>query len=193
VRQGPKGIIAGQFIQPIFNFIFPELITLGGQQVPNQFDVIPFLAQGSGPLELGNLLSAPLPSPPIVGQLSPWPGSVPPSTTVCPPPSTASASASASKSASASATPSGTPKDIITILSATARNQKGQTTTTVTASSSNPLAQLFLAITGVDNVAAQPMTKISPGQFSLAISTKGKPSSVTVTSSLGGNPVTQAV
>ncbi|KAJ7829491.1 hypothetical protein B0H14DRAFT_2594046 [Mycena olivaceomarginata] len=106
----PRGIVAGQFIQPIFKFIFPELITFGANEVPNQFDVIPFLALGSGPLEFGNNLAAPLPSPTIV-----------------------------------------------------------------------------------DNVSPQAMTKLANGQFTLAISTKGKPSSVKITSSLGGTPVTTAV
>jgi hypothetical protein len=84
-------------------------------------------------------------------------------------------------------------KDIIAIVSATSKNQKGQTTTTVVASSNNPATQLFMAITGVDNVSPQAMTKLANGQFTLAISTKGKPSSVTITSSLGGTPVTAAV
>ncbi|KAJ7452243.1 hypothetical protein FB451DRAFT_1145306 [Mycena latifolia] len=189
---GPRGIVAGQFTQPIFEFIFPELIAFGANEVPNQFDVIPFLALGSGPLEFGNNLAAPLPSPTIVGQLSPWPGNPVPATISCPP---ASAVTSTKPTTTPSSTPSPPPtvKDIITIVSATSRNQKGQTTTTVVASSNNPAAQLFMAITGVDNVSPQAMTKLANGQFTLAISTKGKPSSVTVTSSLGGTPVTTAV
>ncbi|KAJ7847618.1 hypothetical protein B0H14DRAFT_3867439 [Mycena olivaceomarginata] len=185
-------IVAGQFIQPIFEFIFPELITFGANEVPNQFDVIPFLALGSGPLEFGNNLAAPLPSPTIVGQLSPWPGNPVPAATSCPPPS---AVTSTTRTTTPSSTPSSPPpvKDIITIVSATSKNQKGQTTTTVVASSNNPAAQLFMAITGVDNVSPQAMTKLANGQFTLAISTKGKPSSVTITSSLGGTPVTAAV
>ncbi|KAJ7028589.1 hypothetical protein C8F04DRAFT_1290541 [Mycena alexandri] len=43
---GPKGIIAGQYIQPIFFFVFPELIAFGGNEVENQFDMMPFLAMG---------------------------------------------------------------------------------------------------------------------------------------------------
>ncbi|KAJ7101874.1 hypothetical protein C8R44DRAFT_716280 [Mycena epipterygia] len=193
---GPRGLTVGQFIQPVFDFIFPELIVFGAQEVPNQFNVIPFLAQGSGPLVFGNPLAAPPAKPTIVGQLSPWPGSTPPATKACPPPSSTTLANSTPSAAPSSAHPSATPTptpDMIAILSAVARNQKGQTTTTVTASSSNPAAQLFLAITGVDNVAPQAMTRLANGQFSFAISTKGKPASVTVTSSLGGKPVTQAV
>ncbi|KAJ7141307.1 hypothetical protein C8R44DRAFT_244410 [Mycena epipterygia] len=176
---GPRGLTVGQFIQPIFEYIFPELTTFGTQQIPFEFNVMPFLAKGSGPFTYGNYLAAPPATPTIVGQLSPWPGSPTPAATSCPPPKVVRA-----------LTPA---KDIITIVSALALNKKGQTTTSVTASSNNPTAQLFLAITGVDNVAPQVMDKQPNGQFTLDISTKGKPSSVTVTSSLGGNPVTQAV
>ncbi|KAJ7604817.1 hypothetical protein DFH06DRAFT_274226 [Mycena polygramma] len=199
---GPGGIIAGQFIQPIFAYIFPELISFGANEVPNQFDVIPFLSLGSGPFEFGNYLAAPLPTPTIVGQLNPWPGFPTPAATSCPPPSPpASSSASSSLPSSSSATSatssaSSTPspvKDVITLISASAKNQKGQMTTSAVASSNNPTAQLFMAIIGVDNVSPQPMTKLANGQFSLDISTKGKPSSVVITSSLGGNPVTRAV
>ncbi|KAJ6562301.1 hypothetical protein B0H19DRAFT_1259888 [Mycena capillaripes] len=186
---GPRGIVAGQFTQPIFFFIFPELIAFGAQQVPLEFDVMPFLAKGSGPLEFGNNLAAPLPTPTIVGQLSPWPGNIAPATTSCGPLPTTTTSAAPS----ATPTPPSTTKDVITVVSATSRNQKGQTTTTATASSNISSAQLFMAITGVDNVSAQPMTKLANGQFTLAISTKGKPASVTITSSLGGKPVTVAV
>jgi len=186
VTAGPRGIIAGQFIQPIMTFIFPELITYGGQNLPNQFDQIPFLYAGSGPLAYGNYLTPPLATPPIVGQLHPWPGATPPATTVCPPPSSTTTSAPGS-------TPSGGPPDFITILSATTRNQKGSTTTVVTAESSSLLSQLFLTIIGADNVGPQAMDKLGNGQFTLTISTKGKPDFVEVTSSLNGNPITEAV
>ncbi|KAJ7468499.1 hypothetical protein FB451DRAFT_374846 [Mycena latifolia] len=189
---GPRGIVAGQFIQPVFDFVFPELISFGSNEIPNQFDQIPFLAMGSGPLEYGNYLAMPLPTPPIVGQLSPWPGNLVPGTTSCAPPSTTTGSASVSATSTATSTPTGTP-DIINILSATTRNQKGMTTISVTALTSSLTATLFLAVTGVDNVAPQAMSNLGSGEFSLSITTKGKPISVTVTSSQGGNPVTDAV
>ncbi|KAF7335652.1 hypothetical protein MVEN_02220200 [Mycena venus] len=90
---GPKGLIAGQYIQPIFFFVFPELISFGANEVPNQFDMIPFLAMGSGPYEPGNYLAAPLETPTRIGQLSPWPGDILPGTTACAPLTTATASA----------------------------------------------------------------------------------------------------
>ncbi|KAJ7141308.1 hypothetical protein C8R44DRAFT_974860 [Mycena epipterygia] len=185
---GPRGLTVGQFIQPIFEYIFPELTTFGTQQIPFEFNVMPFLAKGSGPFTYGNYLAAPPATPTIVGQLSPWPGSPTPAATSCPPPSTTTATSTPP----ATVTPKPV-KDKITIISAVASNKKGQTTTSVTASSNSTLAQLFLAITGVDNVAATAMTKQANGQFSLDISTKGKPSSVTVTSSQGADPVSQAV
>ncbi|KAF7326924.1 hypothetical protein MVEN_02586300 [Mycena venus] len=85
ISEGPRGIMAGQFYQPIFSFIFPELISFGSNELPNQFERIPFLAMGSGPLEFGNYLATPLPTPTLVGQLSPWPGDSAPGTTSCGP------------------------------------------------------------------------------------------------------------
>ncbi|KAJ7141361.1 hypothetical protein C8R44DRAFT_847123 [Mycena epipterygia] len=190
---GPRGLTVGQFIQPIFEFIFPELTTFGTQQVPFEFELMPFLAQGSGPFEFGNYLTPPLANRTIVGQLSPWPGGIAPTTTTCPPVSITTSASSTSQTPTPIPTP--TPAvDFITIISAVALNKKGQTTTSVTASSNSTLSQLFLAITGVDNVPPQAMLKTNiPMQFSLDISTKGKPSLVTVTSSLGGKPATKAV
>ncbi|KAJ6535705.1 hypothetical protein B0H19DRAFT_1383151 [Mycena capillaripes] len=72
-------------------FIFPELIAFGDQQIPLEFKLIPFLAQGSGPFVSGTRGAAALTRPPIVGQLSPWPGSLAPQTTACPLSSTAHA------------------------------------------------------------------------------------------------------
>ncbi|KAJ6529747.1 hypothetical protein B0H19DRAFT_1274139 [Mycena capillaripes] len=91
---GPKGLIAGQYIQPVFFFVFPELISFGANEVPNQFDMFPFLAMGSGPYTPGNYLADPLEAPPLVGQLSPWPGITVPGTTACAPLTAATAKAS---------------------------------------------------------------------------------------------------
>ncbi|KAJ7222482.1 hypothetical protein GGX14DRAFT_428860 [Mycena pura] len=183
VVPGPRGIIAGQFIQPIFTYIFPELIDFGNPEPVNEFDLIPYIALGSGPFEFGNFLAAPLATPTIVGQLDPWPGFPVPPSTSCPPPSSTSATTT---SASASSTPTG-PPDIITILAALTRNGKGMTVTTVTALSSSSSAQLFLSIVGADAVEAQPMTPLGFNEFTLDVSTKGKPTSVIVTSNLGGS------
>ncbi|KAJ7195943.1 hypothetical protein GGX14DRAFT_575268 [Mycena pura] len=191
VSPGPRGIVAGQFIQPVFTFVFPELIDYGSNELPNQFNLIPFLALGGGPLEYGNFLAEPLTDPPIVGQLDPWPGVPVPGTTSCAPPASTTASTSTSSSASASSTPKG-PVDIVTILSATTRNQKGETTTTVIAVTNNLSAQLFVSILGADSVANQGMTPQGGGEFQLAVVTKGKPTTVTVTSSAGGS-ATEAV
>ncbi|KAJ7652402.1 hypothetical protein DFH06DRAFT_1418842 [Mycena polygramma] len=171
---GPKGLVAGEFTQPIFAYIFPEMTILGAAQVPLEFNLMPFLAQGSGLFQFGNTLTTQLTNPPIVGQLSPWPGS--------PAPAKAAACPAARRSeAEARAV------DAVTINSATTRNTKGATLTTVIAQSSDPSAQLFMAITGVDNVSPQTMDPgPAAGQFALSVSTKGKPSSVTITSDVGG-------
>ncbi|HSB79258.1 MAG TPA: hypothetical protein VLM91_10735, partial [Candidatus Methylomirabilis sp.] len=59
---------SGQYQAPIFEFLFPENAGVGTPVVPLNLDTMPFLAQGSGPLDTTNPLS------PIVGQLNLWPG-----------------------------------------------------------------------------------------------------------------------
>ncbi|KAJ7938291.1 hypothetical protein B0H13DRAFT_1942270 [Mycena leptocephala] len=131
---GSLGIIAGQFYQPIFTFIFPELVVFGNPEPANQFERIPFLATSSTP-----------------------------------------------------SAPSGT-RDTIEVLSFSTRNQKGETMTSCTALTTSPTAKLFMAIEGEDNVAAQAMTSVGSGQFTLTITTKGKPTSIVITSSEGAIP-----
>ncbi|KAF7326933.1 Sodium nucleoside protein [Mycena venus] len=121
IAEGPRGIIAGQFFQPIFTFLFRELIVFGSNEPANQFELIPFLA---GPLEFGKFLADPLLTPTIVCQLSPWPGAIMPGTTSCAP------IVSTSVSASSTPTASSGPIDVIEILAASLRNQKEMTTTT---------------------------------------------------------------
>ncbi|KAF2474838.1 uncharacterized protein BDR25DRAFT_183803, partial [Lindgomyces ingoldianus] len=58
------GMVPGEYTQPIYDFIMPELTAFGLNEEPLPFERFPFLAQGEGPLELGNPLSPPLdPSP----------------------------------------------------------------------------------------------------------------------------------
>ncbi|KAJ7145993.1 hypothetical protein C8R44DRAFT_5100 [Mycena epipterygia] len=189
VVPGPRGLIAGQYSQPVFTYVFPELVAFGDPEPVNQFDLFPYLAMGSGPFEYGNYLELPLPTPTTVGQLSPWPGNTVPGTTSCPPPSTSTGTATSS---SASSTPTG-PPDTITILSATTRNQKGETSTTVTALTSSITAQLFMAVIGADIVLPQLMISLGNGEWSLTIVTKGKPTSAQVTSSENGTPAIVAI
>lgn len=62
-----NGIIAGQYHAPILEYIFPENVP-GTPIVENNFDTIPFLAQGGYTSSAGTQ----------VGQLNPWPGAVVP-------------------------------------------------------------------------------------------------------------------
>ncbi|KAK1230375.1 hypothetical protein PQX77_006534 [Marasmius sp. AFHP31] len=81
----PNGIIAGEFTAPMApdGFIFPELINFGQNELPHEFDKLPFLAQGSGPW-LGGIPGVPQTATgPIVGQLDPWPGVTKPTPIVC--------------------------------------------------------------------------------------------------------------
>jgi hypothetical protein len=74
------GILAGQFINPTFDFTFPEVIPFGAPQVQLRFDVFDFLLKGAGPYVPGNVLTPAITAasgPPRVGRLNPWPGVLP--------------------------------------------------------------------------------------------------------------------
>lgn len=70
---GANGLMAGQYHAPILEYIFPENVP-GTPPPPNNFDTIPFLAQGGYTSSLGTL----------AGQLHPWPGKQAPATCSAP-------------------------------------------------------------------------------------------------------------
>jgi len=65
-----NGLTANQYQAPIFEFLFPENVAIGSPVVPNNFEDMPFLTDGSGPLDPALAVSA---TNPLVGQLLPWP------------------------------------------------------------------------------------------------------------------------
>ena len=66
-----NGLIAGQYLLPNFEFIFPENLTFGQPLIPNNFQDLPFLFCGSGPVD------GPDTGSPVVGQLNPAPWAAP--------------------------------------------------------------------------------------------------------------------
>jgi hypothetical protein len=67
-----SGLVANSYQAPIFEFLFPENVAIGTPVVPNNFDDMPFLANGSGPINgVGTQ---------VQGTLSPWPGATAPTT-----------------------------------------------------------------------------------------------------------------
>ncbi|HXE49609.1 MAG TPA: hypothetical protein VN663_14615 [Ramlibacter sp.] len=66
-----NGLIAGQYTLPNFEFIFAENLIFGQTLVPNNFQDLPFLFCGSGPLD------GPGTNSPVVGQLDPAPWASP--------------------------------------------------------------------------------------------------------------------
>lgn len=72
-----NGIVAGQFLLPNFEFIFPENHTIGDPLLPFNFQDMPFLAQGSGPVDGFGTTSS------TISQLDPWPGSTAPAKASC--------------------------------------------------------------------------------------------------------------
>ncbi|KAH7389158.1 hypothetical protein BKA64DRAFT_131605 [Cadophora sp. MPI-SDFR-AT-0126] len=193
---GAGNITAGEFIQPIFDYIFPEPLDFGAPLFPNAFEVIPYLALGGGPYTPGRPGFPPPATPAIVGQLDPWPGVPAPAKTSCPPPPTTTITPTSTLATSASPTSTVKPPvDTIVITSATGRNQRGTTTLTVTATTTSKDPAILLSITaaGANPIPLSPMTLVSPGSWSFVATVKSKPSTVTVTSSFGGGPVTANV
>ncbi|KAL4265076.1 hypothetical protein AB1N83_004418 [Pleurotus pulmonarius] len=74
----PNQIMAGQYISPYppapDGIIWPELNVFGDPQIPHEFNLLPFLAQGSGPWLGGIPGKAQTATGPNVGPLDPWPG-----------------------------------------------------------------------------------------------------------------------
>ena len=66
-----NGLTAGQYTLPNFEFIFAENLVFGQALVPNNFQDLPFLFCGSGPVD------GPGSNSPVVGQLDPPPWSAP--------------------------------------------------------------------------------------------------------------------
>jgi hypothetical protein len=82
-----NGLLASQYRAPNFEFIFPETLLAGDPIVPADFQDLPFLYCGSGPL--GTMTVPANVKGPLVGQLDPAPWAAPMpdpafSTTLCP-------------------------------------------------------------------------------------------------------------
>jgi hypothetical protein len=67
-KETSDGILGGQYVQPVTEWIFPEVVTPGATPPPLDFTGIGPLANGFGPDENGN----------VFHQLNPWPGAVAP-------------------------------------------------------------------------------------------------------------------
>jgi len=125
-----NGLTAGQFSLPNFEFIFPENLLFGQAVVPNNFQDLPFLYCGSGPLDGPNTSS------PVVGQLDPAPWGAPMPdpifrSTLCP-------DAPAVSAPLVYPPVTGTP-DAVAIVNATWDNRLNTAKVTITATSSaNP-------------------------------------------------------
>ena len=61
------GLVAGQYVAPFGEFIFPENKVFGDPILPNDFECLAFLLKGSGPL------TTTVAAGPLVGPLDPWP------------------------------------------------------------------------------------------------------------------------
>ncbi|KEQ68439.1 hypothetical protein M436DRAFT_58559 [Aureobasidium namibiae CBS 147.97] len=197
-------INAGRYVQPVLEFLFPEPNVPGVVPPVNDFSNFPFLAQGLGYDQDGNLF----------GQLNPWPGASAPATKSCgpysPPAASSAPASSAAASGTASADPSGTPsgtvtdpsapstpssspaatvKDVVTIDSYTT-NSSGGGSISVTASTNivGYVAELKVYLTNSATGTATTMTSNGNGKFSVTIlKTKQPANGIFVTSNGGGS------
>ena len=65
---GDTGVFPGRYVAPVDEYIFMENKLPGDRLVPNNFECLSFLVNGSGPLD-GT-------TGPVVGQLVPWPNTI---------------------------------------------------------------------------------------------------------------------
>lgn len=133
-----NGLVAGQYNAPNFEFIFAENLFLGDPVLPNNFQDLPFLSCGSGPLTTATAGS----NPPVVGPLDPAPWAVPmPAPNQC-----------AGKLANQLLIPPTQTPDGVSILSAIWDNKQNKGRLTVVASSTllNSTQNLQLYVQAVD-------------------------------------------
>jgi hypothetical protein len=140
-----NGLIAGQYRAPDFDFIFPEPTVVGDPMVPANFQDLPFLYCGSGPLGTMTVSG----TGPVVGQLDPAPWDTPMidpvfRSTLCP-------------TARGVGTPPPTPRrilmDTVTIVTANYDNKALKGKLTVVAIDTLPATtnglQLYIQVTGM--------------------------------------------
>jgi hypothetical protein len=137
-----NGLWAGQYLLPNFEFIFAENLVFGQALVPNNFQDLPFLYCGSGPLE------GPGSNSPIVGQLDPPPWAPPMddpifAATLCP---------SARPVGARVFPPPSTTPDTLTVVIAKWDNRtgKGKVNLVVTSSATPAPADMFMTATLVN-------------------------------------------
>ena len=180
-----NGIKAGQYVQPVTEWIQPELAVPGLGPIPNDFSGFQHLTQGLGPDDDGN----------IWGPLSPFPqtGVTTFNIASCPPVSQPNPSSTTSVSSTAttsiSSTSSAAATDTVRVTSATWQSKGGGTlAVTCTSSNTNNAAvnmvfDYVVAGTTFFNVA---MTASSPGVWTFSNVKIKQPTTVTCKSQLGG-------
>jgi hypothetical protein len=135
-----NGLVAGQYLLPNFEFIFAENLVFGDPVVPNNFQDLPFLFCGSGPVDGFGTTS------PVAGQLDPPPWAPPMDdpifhNTLCP---TAKAVGAPRTFPPVVGTP-----DVLTVVNATwdNRNNKGKVNLVVTSSATPAPQGMFVQAT----------------------------------------------
>lgn len=193
-----NGILAGQYIQPVTEWIQPELTTPGLPPIPNDFSTMEHLVKGLGRDEEGNVWGPLDPFPqsgvivsalaPVVHECPPPPAepssTTPPTDDSQPQPTTVPPSITTT---STTATPTPT-KDTITIISATwISSGSGTLTVTCTSSNTNNTAVGMLLDTPVQMGLVMTGSTTQPGTWTFSSVKIKQVASVTCRSKLGGS------
>ncbi|EAA27115.1 hypothetical protein GE21DRAFT_9562 [Neurospora crassa] len=201
-----NGILAGQYIQPVTEWIQPELTTPGLPPIPNDFSAMEHLVKGLGRDEEGHvwgpldpfpqsgvMVSAPAP---VVNECPPPPVPSPTTTTIPsnddpqPQPTTVPPS----PPSTTTITPPATTKDIINIISATwISSGSGTLTVTCTSSNTTNTAVGMLLDTPVQMGLVMTGSTSNPGTWTFSSVKIKQVASVTCRSKLGGSATGQVV
>ncbi|KAH8658241.1 hypothetical protein BX600DRAFT_500217 [Xylariales sp. PMI_506] len=175
-----NGIIAGQYYQPVTEWIQPEQNVPGLAPIANVFSTMTYLTQGLGRDESGTLWGplSPFPQSGVTGlfDVNSCPAFVPtptPTTTAATPP----------------ATPPATPKDTVTAQATWVSSQSGTLTVRCTSSNTNnALVKMTLdyTLTTGATTSGLVMTASSAGVWTFTGNKIKQLTSVTCTSALGG-------
>ncbi|KAK3936824.1 hypothetical protein QBC46DRAFT_452429 [Diplogelasinospora grovesii] len=174
-----NGILAGQYVNPVTEWIQPELTTPGIPPIPNDFSAFTHLTQGLGRDSQGQLW----------GPLNPFPqsGVAVFDNSQCPPAPQNPTTPSPSSSATPTPTPSPVPVDTVEVVAAQWISS-GSGTLTVTCTSSNTNNNLVGMLLDTPNQSGLVMTgsTTQPGTWTFSSVKIKQVTTVTCRSKLGG-------
>ncbi|KAK3343293.1 hypothetical protein B0H65DRAFT_510190 [Neurospora tetraspora] len=198
-----NGILAGQYVQPVTEWIQPELTTPGLPPIPNDFSAMEHLVKGLGKDEGGHVWGPLDPFPqsgvtvgqPVVNECPPPPAEPSPTTPVTPPaddptnPQPEPTTVVPPPPTTTTSTPTPTPtKDTVKVVSATwISSGSGTLTVTCTSSNTNNTLVGMLLDTPVQIGLVMTASTTNPGTWTFSSVKIKQVTTVTCRSKLGGS------